>query len=182
MGATRFEGTRGQSSAQLVRGVVAIAWRVGFSIVVSGLILAPSPHADEAKPATMRTVEGAFHVKMTPESQDGEAVKRGRMKLEKTYDGPLDAVATGEMLTVMTPVEGSAVYVAVETVTGSLEGREGSFALSHRGVMDRGRQSLTIEIVPDSGSGELAGIAGSMSIRIDDGKHFYTLEYSLDAD
>ncbi len=120
---------------------------------------------------------GAFDVKLTPQSTDPVL---GRMTADKQYHGDLDGTGTGEMLTGMTPVKDSAVYVAVERVTGTLNGRRGSFILSHIGTMNRGAQQLSITIVPDSGTDQLTGITGKMSITIDkDGKHFYALEYAL---
>jgi hypothetical protein len=76
-------------------------------------------------------------------------------------------------------VKGSAGYVAMERVTGTLAGRSGSFAIQHHGIMDRGAPSLSITVVPDSGAGELAGITGRMGITIEEGKHFYDFEYDI---
>jgi hypothetical protein len=100
------------------------------------------------------------------------------MSLHKTYAGDLQGTGNGE-LTAMSAVEGSAVYVAIERVKGAPHGRRGTFALSHRGTMTRGAQDLSIDIVPDSGTEELAGIVGSMTIKIEAGKHFYELTYRL---
>lgn len=101
------------------------------------------------------------------------------MTLDKKYHGDLDAASTGEMLTAGTPVKGSAGCVAVERVTGTLHGRRGSFALQHSGTMDRGAPTLSITVVPDSGTGELEGIAGSMSLTIDGTKHSFGFDYTL---
>jgi hypothetical protein len=103
----------------------------------------------------------------------------GRMSLYKQFHGDLQAVARGQMLATMGEVKGSAAYVAIDRVTGSLHGRDGGFSIQHCGVMDRGVPQLSITIVPDSGAGELAGITGTMGIRIEDGQHFYDLEYEL---
>jgi hypothetical protein len=104
----------------------------------------------------------------------------GRFSLDKQYHGALDATGKGEMLTASTPVKGSAAYVAIERVEGTLEGRKGSFMLRHTGTMDRGKQSLQIAIVPDSGTGDLTGITGDMNIVIaPDGKHTYELQYEI---
>ena len=129
----------------------------------------------------MHIAAGPFDVKMTPVSEDkAEGAAMGRMSLHKTFHGDLAAISHGEMLTVMGQVDGSAVYVAVERVKGTLHGRSGTFALAHMGTMSRGTQQLTINIVPDSGTGELQGIAGTMSIKIEaGGKHFYELRYAL---
>ena len=116
-------------------------------------------------------------MKLTPQSTDPVL---GRMTADKQYHGDLDGTAKGEMLTGMTAVKDSAVYVAVERVTATLGGRRGSFILSHIGTMTRGAQNLSITVVPDSGTDQLTGIAGKMSITIDkDGKHFYDFEYTL---
>ena len=105
------------------------------------------------------------------------------MSLDKQFHGELEATSVGEMLTAMSgSVQGSGAYVAVERVTGTLHGRNGSFALHHTGVMNRGVPQLTIMVVPDSGTGELTGLTGKLNIRIEpDGKHFYDFEYELPA-
>jgi len=124
---------------------------------------------------------GPFDVKLTPDPFADKAVDStlGRMLIEKQFHGDLDGTSKGEMLTVATSVKGSGVYVAVERVTGTLQGRKGSFALHHTGIMTRGTPELKITVVPDSGTEELEGIRGSMMIKIEGGKHSYELEYSL---
>lgn len=126
---------------------------------------------------------GTFEVKVTPvgEGDTVEGSALGRMSIDKQFHGDLEGVGKGEMLTAMTPIEGSAGYVAMERVSGSLGGRSGTFVLQHRGVMTRGRQELTITVVPDSATGQLAGLAGTMTITIADGKHSYQLDYTLPA-
>jgi hypothetical protein len=121
-----------------------------------------------------------FDVKLTPQPR-GEHLGSGldRMSADKQYRGDLDGTGKGEMLAAGTPVKDSAGYVAVERVTGTLQGRSGSFVLLHRGVMDRGAQHLTITVVPDSGTDQLVGLVGTMGITITDGKHFYDFEYTL---
>ena len=120
---------------------------------------------------------GTFTVKLTP--QDSGEPTIGRMALDKRFAGPLEATSKGEMLAAGTAVQGSAGYVALERVTGSLDGRSGSFVLQHTGVMTRGTPSLTITVVPDSGTGELTGLTGSMSIEIAGGVHSYVFSYAL---
>lgn len=124
---------------------------------------------------------GTFEVKMIPQApEDGVGDPTvGRMSLDKQFRGDLEAVSRGQMLAVMTSVEGSAGYVAMERVEGRLGGRNGTFALQHSGTMTRGVPQLTITVVPDSGTGELAGLAGKMAINISDGKHSYDFEYTL---
>src|SRR5208283_4028345 len=102
-----------------------------------------------------------------------------RYSLDKQYHGDLEATAKGEMLSAMTDVKGSAGYVAIERVTGTLKGRSGSFVLQHTGTMTRGAPELTITVVPDSGSDQLVSLAGKMAIKIVDGKHSYDFEYVL---
>ncbi len=126
-------------------------------------------------------VKGIFEVKVAPVAEDKspDGLTLGRYSLDKQYHGDLEATAKGEMLTAGTNVKGSAAYVAVERVSGMLQGRSGSFALQHAGTMVRGTPSLAIKVVPDSGTGELTGMTGGMNIVIVDGKHFYELEYSI---
>ena len=125
-------------------------------------------------------VRGKFEVKLTPQTlAEPGAATLGRLSIAKRYFGDLDAEAQGEMLTAAGTVKGSAVYVAVERVTGTLSGRRGSFALHHTGIMDRGEARLTITVVPDSGSDDLTGLTGSMSITIADQEHYYDFEYAL---
>jgi hypothetical protein len=124
---------------------------------------------------------GTFSVRITPAgpADAGDGTALGRSLLDKTYFGPLDAHARGEMLSAITGTKGSAVYVAIERVEGTLDGRRGTFCLAHRGRMARGEQALEVGIVPDSGTGELAGISGELSIRIAEGQHYYELRYDL---
>ena len=130
----------------------------------------------------MTTVQGTFEVELHPEPPFAEAngVALGRMTVDKRFSGPLSGTSKVYMTTAgrsATPESG--VYVAVEWVTATLEGREGTFAMAHLGVMDRGEKSLTIVIVPGSGGAQLEGISGRLNIRIEDGKHLYELDYTL---
>jgi hypothetical protein len=126
---------------------------------------------------------GTFEVKLTPEAPDGTPADSalGRLTMVKQFHGDLEASSRGQMLTAMTPTEGSAGYVAIERVTGKLDGRAGTFVLQHSGTMSQGKQQLTVAVVPDSGTGELVGLAGQMVITIASGKHSYELEYTLPA-
>ena len=122
---------------------------------------------------------GTFDVKVAPHTLVSPDETRGRFSLDKQFQGDLTGTGQGEMLTAVGAVQGSAVYVAVERVSGTLHGRRGAFALHHTGIMNRGAQQLSVTIVPDSGTEQLEGIAGTLSITITDGKHFYDLDYTL---
>jgi hypothetical protein len=146
--------------------------------LVFGLIT--STKAVEKGSAMTMHAEGTFDVKLTPQPEDkSEGLTLGRMLIDKQFHGDLEAASTGQMLTGMTAVQGSGAYVAIERVTGTLHGRRGSFILHHLGLMVRGAPTLKVTVVPDSGTGELVGIAGTMTIIIADGKHSYDFAYSL---
>ena len=125
--------------------------------------------------------KGTFEVTMAPQpAQEGVGdANIGRMGLDKQYSGDLEATGKGQMLATRSPVEGSAGYVALEKVSGVLHGRRGEFALQHNGIMTRGAPQLTVTVVPDSATGDLQGLAGTLTITQADGKHFYELEYTL---
>lgn len=123
--------------------------------------------------------EGTFIVKLTPAAGGNAAdAGLGRMAIDKEFHGDLEATSRGEMLAAGTAVQGSAGYVAMERVTGTLGGRSGTFVLQHSGTMTRGAPELVVRVVPDSGTGELAGLAGTMEIIITDGRHSYRFDYS----
>lgn len=126
--------------------------------------------------------KGTFDITMTPQApaEGIAAAQLGRMTLDKRYQGDLEATSLGEMLAAGTAVDGSAGYVAMERVQGRLHGREGGFVLLHRGVMDRGRPDLQVQVVPDSGTGDLVGLSGTLTIAIEQGRHHYSLDYRLD--
>ena len=129
----------------------------------------------------MTRAAGSFEVKAIPQSPDEgpESPVIGRMLLDKRYSGDLEATSRGQMLGAQTAVSGSAGYVAIEHVSGTLNGRTGTFLLQHSGTMARGAMQLTIVVIPDSGTGDLTGLAGGMQINIVEGKHFYEFEYTL---
>ena len=124
---------------------------------------------------------GAFEVTLKPlpayESAEGSML--GRMSIDKQFHGDLEGTSKGEMLTGGAVAKGSAGYVAIERVSGTLHGRTGTFILQHSGTMTRGAPQLSISVVPDSGTGQLVGLIGRMDIKIADGKHFYDFEYTL---
>jgi hypothetical protein len=124
---------------------------------------------------------GTFEVKLTPQGQGDESADSslGRMSIAKQFHGDLEAVSRGQMLTAGTAVAGSAGYVAIEKVGGTLHGRDGTFVLQHSATMTRGAPQMSIIVVPDSGTDQLAGLAGRMVINIADGKHSYDFEYTL---
>lgn len=127
---------------------------------------------------------GPFDVKLAPQKPDSDvsqAANLGRMSIDKQFHGDLEATSKGEMIATQTEVKGSAGYVAMERVTGTLKGRKGSFVLQHSATMTRGVPNLSIIVVPDSGTGELKGISGKMNIIIaPDGKHSYEFDYSIE--
>jgi uncharacterized protein DUF3224 len=129
----------------------------------------------------MQQVKGEFEVSRSaePACDMGDGVTAGHYRFDKRFHGDLDASSVVHMLAVGTEVPGSAAYVAVERLRGSLQGRSGSFFLQHNGIMNRGAAALSLSIVPDSGTDDLVGISGRMAIDITDGKHFYTLDYAL---
>jgi Protein of unknown function (DUF3224) len=144
----------------------------------------PKEAGTAQKRATMTTkASGTFDVKVTPQDPDAKAEGStlGRMSIDKQFHGDLAGPSQGQMLSAISDVKGSAGYVAIERVTGTLHGRSGTFVLQHNGIMTRGAQQLTIIVVPDSATGQLTGLTGSMAIRIADGKHFYDFEYTLPA-
>ena len=124
---------------------------------------------------------GSFTVSMRPAAPPERAGRTtlGRMILEKEYDGALAASGKGEMLTAVTDTPGSASYVAIEQVSGVLLERAGSFVIHHAGTMSGGVKRLSIAIVADSGTGQLAGIAGTMTLETADGDHRYELLFTL---
>jgi hypothetical protein len=124
---------------------------------------------------------GTFEVKLVPLVLDDNAedATLGRMSIDKQFHGDLEATSKGQMLTAGTGVKGSAGYVAIERVSGTLHGRSGTFVLQHSGTMTRGAPQLTITVVPDSGTGQLVSLAGKMAIKIADGKHSYDFDYTL---
>jgi hypothetical protein len=125
---------------------------------------------------------GTFEVKLKPQGQDdpGADANLSRMSIDKQFHGDLEATSKGQMLAAGTGVKGSAGYVAIERVSGTLHGKNGSFILQHSGTMTRGTPQLSVTVVPDSGTDQLAGLAGKMAINIADGRHSYEFEYTLD--
>jgi hypothetical protein len=143
----------------------------------------PAPKPVQKEPTMTTHAKGTFEVKITPQTPDGkfEDATMSRMTIDKQFHGDLEATSKGQMLSAMTEVKGSAGYVAMERVTGTLTGRSGSFVLQHSASMTRGAPQLSVTVVPDSGTGQLVGLTGKMDIIINAGKHSYDFEYTLPA-
>ncbi|MEZ4587955.1 MAG: DUF3224 domain-containing protein [Gemmatimonadales bacterium] len=125
-----------------------------------------------------KTARGTFEVKLAAlPIEVGPTV--GRRSIAKTFGGDLSGSSVGQMISALGGVEGSAGYVAMELVTGTLDGRRGSFILQHSSTMARGVPTQSVAVVPDSGTDELAGLSGSMEIVVEGGKHSYVFQYSL---
>jgi hypothetical protein len=160
------------------------SWRIVIAVV---LWFAVSPVLAQTHPDTPATrkelvmahATGTFEVKLTPQTSDDKDASLGRMSIDKQFHGDIEGSSKGEMLTGMTSVKGSAGYVAIERVSGTLKGRHGTFILQHSATMNRGTPQLSITVIPDSGTDELVGLTGKMDIKIADGKHSYEFEYSL---
>ena len=144
--------------------------------MVAAIVLAFAPQ----EASVSHQASGTFNVSITPiaPAEDAASDIPGRMTLAKTFHGGLTGTGEGEMLGAMGPNQ-SGAYVAMERVRGALDGREGTFLLVHRGVMDRGAQELLITVVPGSGTGALAGLTGVFHLTIADGEHRYVLDYTL---
>jgi hypothetical protein len=157
---------------------------VRWSIICLLVCIAPGAIAQsgQEKPVEHHAT-GSFEVKMEPQKPDNapaEAAGLGRMSIDKQFHGDLEATSKGEMLSLLDRATASGGYVALEKVTGTLQGHSGSFALEHNATMDHGKPFLNVIVVPGSGTGELSGIAGTMTIRIEaGGKHFYDFDYTL---
>jgi hypothetical protein len=154
---------------------------LGFVAHAQSQAQPPVPSVAQKEKTVAERAAGTFDVKVEvqgePDKGDGSTL--GRYSLDKHYHGDLEGTAKGTMLTAGTEVKGSAGYVAIERVTGSLKGRSGSFALQHSATMTRGEPQLSITVVPDSGSGQLLGLTGKMNIIIAAGKHSYEFDYTL---
>lgn len=129
----------------------------------------------------MNQVQGPFSVTMTPEPPFDEegGVVLARARFDKQFQGPLEARSVVHFISARTATPTSAGYVAIERITGTLEGRRGSFVVLHLATTQAGKDALRLELVPDSGTGELVGLRGAMTIRIVDGQHFYGFDYEL---
>jgi hypothetical protein len=139
----------------------------------------PVPNTVQKEKVMNTHANGTFDVQLKPQDDKSADTVVGRLLIDKQFHGDLEGTSKGQMLTAITGIKDSAGYVAIERVSGTLQGRKGTFVLQHTGLMTRGEPQLTIIVVPDSGTEELAGIAGKMTIKIADGKHSYDFEYTL---
>ncbi|HET9283092.1 MAG TPA: DUF3224 domain-containing protein [Candidatus Angelobacter sp.] len=162
--------------------VVGLCMALSLAVVIFVHAQAPATSSAQKGPAMASHATGSFDVRMTPQKPDNpteETANIARMTGDKQWHGDLEATSKVEMLSAGDP-RSSAVYVALERITGTLKGRSGSFVLRHIGIMNRGVPQLTIEVAPDLGTGQLAGITGKMNVIIaKDGKHSYDFEYTL---
>src|ERR1700720_635774 len=175
IGATMNKRFRGNASF-----LITLALGVGVAAAAQTPSAAPQKESVVSNVASGHA-SGPFEVKVTPLPPDDKAqdATLGRLSIDKQYHGDLEGTGKGQMLTAGTAVKGSAAYVAIERVTGVLQGRSGTFILQHTGTMTRGAQQLSITVVPDSGTDQLAGLAGTMSITMAEGKHSYDFTYTL---
>ena len=179
---------RSCAAAGLIALIVIVAMSLDSSAAAqtTPVQTAPTQTAPTQKgTAVSAHASGPFDVKITPQPADDKVGEPsvGRMSIDKQFHGDLEATSKGQMLAAMTEVKGSAGYVAIERVTGTLRTpggvRTGSFALQHSGTLNRGAAQLSVTVIPDSGTGQLAGLAGKMTIVVSEGKHSYDFEYTL---
>ena len=165
-----------------VRAAVAMLLALGAILPARAAAAPSTPNPTPREETKMEHARGEFDVKVNPLPLAGPAEEETVRRMSREKEFIWEVVVTGkrQMLTAGA-AEGSGVYVAIETVSATLAGRKGTFALYHRGVMRRGTPELAVLVVPDSGTGELAGISGALNIIIEGKKHFYDLEYSLPA-
>jgi hypothetical protein len=150
-------------------------------LLMAALTIGASSALAQGRSRMTQIARGTFSVDMKPQSEPNavDGVSLGRMSLNKKFEGELQGTGQGEMLTALTPIKGSAGYVAIERFTGTVHGRSGSFVFQHSGTMNEGAQQLSIAVVPSSGTGALLGIVGTFRLNILEGKHLYEFEYTL---
>ena len=161
--------------------ITAICLSLGFGSAAYTQTHSSVPNPVQKGTAMPTHASGTFEVKLVPQPPEdkAEGSTMARMSIDKQFRGDLEATSKGQMLTAGTDVKGSAGYVAIERITGTLQGRTGSFVLQHTGTLTRGAPQQSITVVPDSGTGQLAGLTGKMTINIADGKHSFDFDYSL---
>jgi hypothetical protein len=161
--------------------IIAICLSLGIGSEAHTQTHSPVPNTAQKGTATATRASGTFEVKLLPQPPEdkAEGSTLARMSIDKQFHGDLEGTSKGQMLTAGTDVKGSAGYVAIERITGTLQGRAGSFVLQHSGTLTRGAPQQSITVVPDSGTGQLIGLTGKMTINIADGKHSYDFDYTL---
>ena len=154
---------------------------ISIAVILMGISLLSysAPTQTTTKKEKAMTANGTFEVKLSPQNDNPDEPMLGRMLIDKKIHGDLEAVSKGQMLSAGTLVKGSAGYVAIEKVSGTLHGHKGTFVLQHTGTMKRGEPGLSVTVVPDSGTDELTGLTGKMEIIIADGKHSYQFAYVM---
>src|SRR5438270_6616392 len=157
---------------------LGIAMVAGLCLII-GFRSWAQTHPPNKEDTRMSHASGTFDVKLAPQDDKVEGTALGRFTIDKQFHGDLEGASKGQMLGANTSVKGSAGYVAMEQVSGTLHGRSGTFVLQHSGTMTRGALQLSVTVVPDSGTGQLTGLTGKMDIKIEGGKHFYEFEYML---
>jgi hypothetical protein len=169
---TRFiaGGSRFLAILAFCLSIAIVTWSCTQPLIASAFQKGPA----------MSHASGTFEVKLAPQTDDKSDSLLGRMTIDKQYHGDLEGTSKGQMLTGMTETKGSAAYVAIEKFSGTLKGRTGTFILQHMGTMNRGEPHLTVTVVPDSGTGQLAGLSiANFTLKIDEGKHSYEFDYTL---
>jgi len=163
-----------------VPAVAGIFWCLGLGSLGHSQSSPPAP-SNQKETVVTSHASGTFEVKLSPQPLEDKTAdpSLARLSIDKQFHGDFEGTSKGEMLAANTGVKGSAGYVAIERVSGTLQGRKGSFVLQHSGTMTRGAPHLVVSVVPDSGTDQLTGLAGTMTIKIEDGKHFYDFEYTL---
>jgi hypothetical protein len=177
-----FRLITGRPARSVANVITAICLLLGFGSVAYAQAGSQAPSPVKKEVVMTIHASGTFEVKLNPQKPDNkeaESANLGRMSIDKQFHGDLEATSKGEMLSAVTDVQGSAGYVAIERVSGALHGRSGTFVLQHSGTMTRGVPQMSVTVVPDSGTGQLAGLAGRMTIKIAAGKHFYEFDYTL---
>lgn len=159
--------------------LVSLGILLGNALPAKSQNSAPDSAAASKEAVVSTRASGTFEVKLNPLATAAGDSTLGRMSIDKIFHGDLQGTSRGEMLTAMSAVRGSAGYVAVERVSGTLHGKTGTFVLQHNGTMNRGEPLLTVSVVPDSGTEELTGLSGTMKIIIAEGKHSYEFDFTI---
>lgn len=153
-----------------------------FCLLANSQTKSPDQKINQKETVVSKHAKGTFEVKVTPQPAEANVGDPtiGRLSLDKQFSGDLIGNSKGQMLGISTAIKDSAGYVAAERFTGTLDGKKGSFSLQHSGTMRKGKFELNVTVVPDSGTDELVGLSGKMTIKIVDGKHFYEFEYTIE--